>query len=51
MSTKTKQLKSKAFSTHEELRHFVNDEKGNNVSITDTMFIVHNGNQYVLFYF
>ena len=51
MSTNTKQLKSKGFILHEELCKFVNDEKENNVSICDTMFIVHNGNQYVLFYF
>lgn len=47
---KFKQFKSKSFSSHEKLCDFVNDVK-NNVQFTDTMFVIHNGHAYVLFYF
>ena len=45
-----KQIKSKGFYTHKELTVFIND-RTNKVSITDTMFIIHDGQQFVLFYF
>lgn len=49
--THTKQMKSRGFYTHDELTKFINDEKTNKVSICDTMFIVHDGQKFVLFYF